>query len=81
MSSNLNSLGATLFEDFVRPHISKSVSDEKINKIIKVVVTITGGICLLFVFIVDKFANILQVSMAVIGEGSHILNTQSNHLT
>ncbi|PSN35895.1 hypothetical protein C0J52_18975 [Blattella germanica] len=67
MSSNLNSLGATLFEDFVRPHISKSVSDEKINKIIKVVVTIIGGICLLFVFIVDKFANILQLTLSTNG--------------
>ncbi|PSN54817.1 hypothetical protein C0J52_02919 [Blattella germanica] len=67
MSSSMNSLGATLFEDFVRPRMNKNVSDETINKIIKGVVIIIGAICLLFVFIVDKFGNILQLTVSVIG--------------
>ncbi|PSN54818.1 Sodium-coupled monocarboxylate transporter 1 [Blattella germanica] len=67
MSGCLNSLGATLFEDFVRPRIDKSVTDETINKIIKSMVIIVGSICLLFVFIVDKFGNILQLTISVLG--------------
>ena len=61
MSSNLNSLGATLFEDFVRPYIKKGVSDATISNILKCVVVIIGGACLLLVFIVDKLGSILQV--------------------
>ena len=65
MSSMLNSLGATLFEDFVRPCIKKTIPDETINKIIKCVVVIIGAVCLLLVFVVDKFGSVLQVSIRV----------------
>ncbi|KAJ9575567.1 hypothetical protein L9F63_007575, partial [Diploptera punctata] len=67
MSSCLNSLGATFFEDFVRPYIKKSVTDETISKILKFVVVLIGAICILLVFIVDKLGSILQLSMSLHG--------------
>ncbi|KAJ9575561.1 hypothetical protein L9F63_007569, partial [Diploptera punctata] len=67
MSSMLNSLGATLFEDFVRPFISKSTPDETINKIIKFIIVIIGVVCLLLVFVVDKFGSVLQLAISTGG--------------
>ncbi|KAJ9575563.1 hypothetical protein L9F63_007571, partial [Diploptera punctata] len=67
MSSLLNSLGATLFEDFVRPFISKSTPDETMNKIIKCIIVLTGCVCLLLVFLVDKFGSVLQLAISADG--------------
>jgi Na+/proline symporter len=61
MSSTLNSLGATLFEDFVRPCLNIKVSDKTSNNIIKLLVIITGAVCVLMVFFVDKVGGIVQV--------------------
>ncbi|PSN54824.1 Sodium-coupled monocarboxylate transporter 2 [Blattella germanica] len=67
MSSSLNSLGATMFEDFVRPFMKKSISDATTNKIIKFIIVTIGGVCLLFVFIVDKLGSILQLTFSMMG--------------
>lgn len=67
MSSSLNSLGATLFEDFVRPCFKQKISDHRANVMIKCVVVIIGGICLLIVFLVDKLGAVLQLSVSVSG--------------
>jgi len=61
MSSNLNSLGATLFEDFVRPCLKNNTANKTANNIIKTIVVVTGVICILIVFVVDKLGGILQV--------------------
>jgi hypothetical protein len=61
MSSTLNSLGATLFEDFVRPCLKVKVSDRTANAIIKLLVIISGAICVVMVFFVDKVGGIVQV--------------------
>lgn len=61
MSSTLNSLGATLFEDFVRPCLDIKLSDKTSNNIIKLIVVIVGALCVLMVFFVDKVGGIIQV--------------------
>jgi insulin-like growth factor 2 mRNA-binding protein 1 len=61
MSSTLNSLGATLFEDFVRPCLNIKVSDKTSNNIIKLLVIIIGAVCVVMVFFVDKVGGIVQV--------------------
>jgi insulin-like growth factor 2 mRNA-binding protein 1 len=61
MSSALNSLGATLFEDFVRPCLDIKLSDRTSNSIIKLIVIIVGAVCVLLVFLVDKVGGIIQV--------------------
>jgi Na+/proline symporter len=63
MSSTLNSLGATLFEDFVRPCLNIKVSDKTSNNIIKLLVTIIGAVCVIMVFFVDKIGGIVQVGI------------------
>lgn len=62
MSSTLNSLGATLFEDFVRPCLNIKISDKTSNNIIKLLVIIIGAVCVVMVFFVDKVGGIVQVS-------------------
>lgn len=70
MSSTLNSLGATLFEDFVRPCLNIKVSDKTSNNIIKLLVVITGAVCVVMVFFVDKVGGIVQLAMSMSGVSS-----------
>ncbi|XP_069699571.1 sodium-coupled monocarboxylate transporter 2-like [Periplaneta americana] len=67
ISSNLNSLGATLFEDFVRPCFKQKISDHRANVMIKCVVIVIGGICLAFVMVVDKLGAVLQLCLRMQG--------------
>ncbi|KAJ4433273.1 hypothetical protein ANN_15532 [Periplaneta americana] len=64
---NLNSLGATLFEDFVRPCFKQKISDHRANVMIKCVVIVIGGICLAFVMVVDKLGAVLQLCLRMQG--------------
>jgi insulin-like growth factor 2 mRNA-binding protein 1 len=61
MSSTLNSLGATVFEDFVRPCLDIKLSDRAYSNVIKLIVVIIGAVCVLMVFLVDKVGGIIQV--------------------
>jgi Na+/proline symporter len=61
MSSTLNSLGATLFEDFVRPCLDIKISDRASSNVIKLIVIIIGVVCVLMVFLVDRVGGIVQV--------------------
>lgn len=61
MSSSLNALGATLFEDFIRPCLRNKLTDKTANNIIKCVVVIIGAVCVFVVYIVDKLGTVLQV--------------------
>jgi insulin-like growth factor 2 mRNA-binding protein 1 len=61
MSSTLNSLGATLFEDFVRPCLDITLSDRASSNVIKLIVVTIGAVCVLMVFLVDKVGGIIQV--------------------
>ncbi|PNF32535.1 Sodium-coupled monocarboxylate transporter 2 [Cryptotermes secundus] len=67
MSSSLNALGATLFEDFIRPCLRNKSSDKTINNIIKCVVVIIGALCVLIVFVVDKLGAVLQLTLRAAG--------------
>ncbi|PSN54821.1 hypothetical protein C0J52_02922 [Blattella germanica] len=67
MSSSLNALGATLFEDFVRPCLKNKISDKVASNIIKCVVVIIGAVCVVNVFVVDKLGTVLQVTIAAAG--------------
>ncbi|KAJ9575565.1 hypothetical protein L9F63_007573, partial [Diploptera punctata] len=61
MSSQLNSIGATVFEDFVRPSLKGNISHKTAIVIIRCIVSLTGAVCLLLVIVVEKFESILQV--------------------
>ncbi|XP_069699562.1 sodium-coupled monocarboxylate transporter 2-like [Periplaneta americana] len=70
MSTGLNSLGATLFEDFVRPCLNVKISDKTASNIIKLLVVIIGAICVGTVFLVDQVGGVLQLSMSMHGVAS-----------
>ncbi|KAJ9575569.1 hypothetical protein L9F63_007577, partial [Diploptera punctata] len=68
ISSSLNAVGATLFEDFVRPCLkNKNISDKFANNIIKVVVVVIGAICVTLVLIVDKLGSVVQLVNSMAG--------------
>ncbi|KAJ9575570.1 hypothetical protein L9F63_007578, partial [Diploptera punctata] len=67
MSSCLNALGATLFDDFVRPCLKNKISDKMANNIIKCVIIGVGAVCVLIVFIVDKLGSVLQLNLSMAG--------------
>lgn len=63
MSSALNSLSATVFEDFVKPCIKgRTQLENKTNIIMKVIVVIVGIVCVLLVFVVEQLGAVLEVS-------------------
>ncbi|PSN54828.1 Sodium-coupled monocarboxylate transporter 2 [Blattella germanica] len=63
MSTSLNSLGATLFEDFIRPCLKNKLTDRCASNILKLIVVVVGAVCVLMVFIVDKLGSVLQVKI------------------
>jgi Na+/proline symporter len=62
MASNLNSLAATLYEDFIRPCMKHNVTEKCASYILRFVVVIIGAICVLMVFVVENLEGILQVT-------------------
>uniref|UniRef100_A0A146KPI9 Sodium-coupled monocarboxylate transporter 1 n=2 Tax=Lygus hesperus TaxID=30085 RepID=A0A146KPI9_LYGHE len=67
MSMCLNTIAGTLFEDFVRPRLSKNIKDVQANRIIKVNVVILGAICTGLVFVVQYLGTILQLAFSLVG--------------
>ncbi|XP_069699581.1 sodium-coupled monocarboxylate transporter 2-like [Periplaneta americana] len=64
MSSSLNSMGATLYEDFIRPCLRRNVTDKTANNIIKLIVTLSGLLCICVAFLVAELGNIVQMLYA-----------------
>ncbi|KAF5285036.1 hypothetical protein FQR65_LT02348 [Abscondita terminalis] len=67
LSSSFNCLGATIYGDFVRPHIPQLISK---NYIIKFIVVVSGLPCLLLTFLVDKIGNIFTFISATQGSAT-----------
>ena len=57
----MNSLAGTIYEDFVAPHLSGEVSDAKANRIIKIIVVITGTFCVFFISVIEHLGSLLEV--------------------
>ncbi|KDR17314.1 hypothetical protein L798_08513, partial [Zootermopsis nevadensis] len=62
MSSALNSLAGTMYEDFIRPCMKYKVTEKCASYILRFVVVIIGAICVLMVFVVEKLGGILQLA-------------------
>ncbi|KAJ4433284.1 hypothetical protein ANN_15543 [Periplaneta americana] len=67
ISSNLNSMGATIYCDFLRPLLRKDISDRTANNIMKFIVVIVGVTSTLLVYVVSKLGNIIQVITSLAG--------------
>ena len=62
MSSYLNSISATLLEDFIRPHLKTEISEKQANFIMKASEVTFGVICIAMIFIVEKLGLLVQVT-------------------
>lgn len=67
MSANLNSLSGILYEDYVRKWVKHT--EIKANRIMKLIVIVTGIYCVLMGFFVENFSSILQMVMTVSSVG------------
>ncbi|XP_069698838.1 sodium-coupled monocarboxylate transporter 1-like [Periplaneta americana] len=67
ISSSLNSLGAIVYCDFLRPFLGNNTTDRTANNIMKCIVVIVGVIATLLVYAVDKLGSIVQVVTSFAG--------------
>lgn len=56
-------MSAIVLEDFVKPVISKKLSNRETEIIMKSVVLIFGVVCVALVFVVEKLGTVLQVKI------------------
>nr|CAD7397407.1 unnamed protein product [Timema poppensis] len=67
MSSTLNSLAGTIFEDFVQPAIRGTRLSNHATLVLRVIVLGVGAISVLMVFVVEKLGGVLELSYTVQG--------------
>lgn len=66
MSSGLNTLAGTIYEDFLRPFFPKS-SEKRVSDVMKALVVVLGLLMLSLVFIVEQMGQVFRISIAVSG--------------
>lgn len=67
MSASLNTLSGIIYQDFIRKQMPAGTSDERASSVMKVIVVISGIMCLTLVFLVEKLGGILQLSLTLGG--------------
>ncbi|XP_063227313.1 sodium-coupled monocarboxylate transporter 1-like [Bacillus rossius redtenbacheri] len=73
MSSHLNSLAGSLFEDFVLPCIKGTRLSNHATLILRIIVVLVGAVTVLMVFVVEKLGSVLELSYSVGGVTSGTL--------
>lgn len=66
MSANLNSLAGVIYEDCIKPQLKSHQTDQKGGLIMKSIVVIFGGYCVLMGLFMQKFGSILQLVLLVL---------------
>ena len=66
MSTCLNSLSGTMYEDFIKP-MYPDITEKKASNILKVLVLTIGSICLSLVFVVEKLGGVFSIGIAFSG--------------
>ncbi|XP_073968629.1 sodium-coupled monocarboxylate transporter 2-like [Rhodnius prolixus] len=72
MSTSLNSVAATLFEDYIKPLLPWKPNDKQSNFIMKTIVIVAGIISSALVFVVAKMGTIMQTAVTLNGVTSGI---------
>ncbi|RZC41083.1 SSF domain containing protein [Asbolus verrucosus] len=62
MSSHLNTLAGTIYEDFIYKYMPPKTTDTHANNIIKTTVVVAGIICIGLVFVVENLGGVIQIS-------------------
>jgi solute carrier family 5 (sodium-coupled monocarboxylate transporter), member 8/12 len=66
MSSGMNTLAGTIYEDFIRPRYPM-VSEKRASDVMKCLVVILGILILSLVFVVEQMGQIFRIAIAVSG--------------
>ncbi|KAK4873454.1 hypothetical protein RN001_015483 [Aquatica leii] len=67
MSTSINTLALTIYEDFLKSKLPKNTSQNTINIVIKSIVVATGIIGLMFIFLIEKLGGVLQIGLSFHG--------------
>ncbi|KAF2883309.1 hypothetical protein ILUMI_22869 [Ignelater luminosus] len=67
MSTSINTLAGTIYEDFIRSRMPTDTSEKTASNIMKLIAVITGLISVALVFIVEKLGGVLEVSLSLHG--------------
>lgn len=65
MSAQINTVSGTIYEDFIVKMMGITVTDLKASIIMKCIAVISGLICVILVFVVEKLNGILQMSISL----------------
>ncbi|XP_035773784.1 sodium-coupled monocarboxylate transporter 1-like [Anopheles albimanus] len=65
MSTSMNTLSGTLFEDFIRPRFT--FKEDTASMIVKIMVVTIGVLCLGLVFVVEQLGSIFSLAISVSG--------------
>lgn len=66
MSSGLNTLSGTIYEDFIRHHYPKA-TEKRESDVMKIIVIALGILMLSLVFVVEQMGQVFRISIAVSG--------------
>lgn len=66
MSTAMNTLAGTIYEDFLRHHFPNT-SEKRVSDVMKVLVVVLGMLILSLVFIVERMGQVFQISIAISG--------------
>ncbi|XP_058818709.1 sodium-coupled monocarboxylate transporter 1-like [Topomyia yanbarensis] len=66
MSSSLNTLAGTIYEDFIRP-FRPNVSERSSSTAMKMIVVILGVVVIVLVFVVEKMGSVIQIVVSCTG--------------
>lgn len=66
LSSGLNTLAGTIYEDFIR-HKYPDASEKRVSDVMKLLVIILGAIIVSLVFVVEHMGQVFRVNIAVAG--------------
>lgn len=67
LSANLNSFAAIFYKDCIAKFVSPNITEKAASNILKLIVVVTGTICICLVFIVERLGGILPLSIALGG--------------
>ncbi|KAF5303904.1 hypothetical protein FQA39_LY01689 [Lamprigera yunnana] len=65
LSSSLNTISCSIYEDFIAVFNHKTFSETTVNVILKVIVLITGLICIALIFGFENMAGVFDFTLAV----------------
>ncbi|XP_053692187.1 sodium-coupled monocarboxylate transporter 1-like [Sabethes cyaneus] len=66
MSSSLNTLAGTIYEDFIRP-FRPNASEQSSSSVMKAIVVVLGVVVIAVVFVVEKMGSIIQMAVSCSG--------------